>query len=205
MLERAHILLLPTDGSLKLVLVDPSPEFGLLTFIVFPAWWPAAGISAFLLSWSDESPPFVQVAFPDSTLQDFLPEASPEDDMPVEVYTNAEAPPQHADAPFRPHNGASVLIRPISSGEPDVFHAQQTINDSGNAFVPGSNFPHGSDGPDLQAFTLLLGYGYEQFLVRNTDRGWRHDLLEAYQTDVSEAVLFQPGRPSSMLHFKGLL
>ena len=72
-LERAHIVLLPPGGSLKLVLVDPLPCHRMLTFIISPAWWSEASIHPFFLWWSEDNlPPFVEIARPGSVLADFL-------------------------------------------------------------------------------------------------------------------------------------
>ena len=124
-LERAQILLLPPDGSLRLVLVDPSPLYFMLTFIVYPAWWSRAEFTAFLLSWSeDDLPPFVEIGRADSVLGDFFPDSSMQPESPhVNVFTNSSLRGMVADTPFQPQMGALVMTRPPSVPDPDVVYA----------------------------------------------------------------------------------
>ena len=200
-LERAHIVLLPTDGSLKLVLVDPSPCCRMLMFITYPAWWSAADICPFLLSWSEDGvPPFVEVARRENVLADFLPEAGTDTSATVDVFTNIDVQTLQPDAPFVPQPGALVLTRPPRDDAPEVAHAQEVVNSHANAFEHGDQYPQWPDGRD---HTLLLGVMFEQVLVKLEGNPREVELAAAYDVTLGDAVWFYPAESFENLAFRG--
>ena len=137
----------------------------MLTFITYPAWWTAADVRPFLLSWAgDGIPPFVEIGRPGSVLSDFLPGVEAGVRSTVDVFTNVRSQPLQPSDSFVPHAGALVLTMPSHDGDPAVVHAQDVVSDPTNAFEPGGQYPQWPDG---NACTLLLGLMFEQILVKH--------------------------------------
>ena len=201
-LERAHIILLPPDGSLKIVLVDPSPFRRMLTFIAYPAWWTAADVRPFLLSWTgDGIPPFVEIGRQGSVFSDFLPGVVPEAGSTVDVFTNVGSQPLQPSDSFVPQAGALVMTMPSRDGDPDVVHAQAVVNDHANAFEPGDQYPQCLNGSD---HTLLLGVMFEQFLVKSEGEASEAELSAAYNVPPADAVFYYPSAPFDDVAFQGV-
>ena len=200
-LERAHIILLPPDGSLKLALVDPSPCLRVLTFIAYPAWWAAGDVRPFLLSWAgDGIPPFVEIGRPGSVLSDFLPRVVAGVRSTVDVFTNVCSQPLQPSDSFVPHAGALALTMPPHDGDPDVVQAQDVVSEYANAFEPGGQYPQCPDG---NACTLLLGVMFEQILVMSDGGAFEAELAAAYDVPPADAVLYYPSAPFDDVAFQG--
>ena len=200
-LERAYIILLPADASLSMSLIDPSPCSGMLTFVVYPAWWSHADFTTFLLAWpEDETPPFVEIGRSTNVLADFLPVRREGREEHVDVFTTTDLQPQGVDEVFCPPTGSLVLVRPPSVDEPTVHQAQHIINDYRLAFPVGAQYPPPVDGSRV---TLLLGVGFEQLLVRHVEGARHAELAAAYQIAEDEAEFYHAVAPFERTAVRG--